>query len=102
MKYNQIFVDYNNAIRKADELDEIAENLSRIANERMDDALRKVSDSWGGQNSRVYISKGNTVQSQISTTAHQLRNTAKAIRTVAGNTKRAELRAWELANNRTY
>ena len=102
MKYNQIFINYNDAIRKADELEEIADNLSRIANQNMEEALRTVSNSWGGENSQIYVSKGNTLKNKIETNANQLRKTARAIRTIAANTKRAELRAWEIANDRTY
>ena len=57
---------------------------------------------WQSDNSPQYYQKAGQVQEDLSSTASQIQKIADGIRTIAESVKNAELRALEIARNRTY
>lgn len=93
----EIKMDYQRALNQAKELDEIARDLRRTANDNLQDCVSDISHNWTGENSKAYISKCNKLKSDINSTAKKIEKTADTIRTVALVTYRAEMAALALA-----
>ena len=66
----------------------------------MEDILNDVHVAWKSSSTLQYIKKGQKVEADIRTTATNLTEIAKAIRTIAERIKSAELEAWRIANER--
>lgn len=93
--------NYNKAISKAKELDNLASQLESLAKRDVDDTLMAVSRSWNGESSDLFVGKGRKAQGDIRSSAKQLRNLAEGIRIVARNVRNAEERARLIALNKS-
>lgn len=100
MTLSEIYFNYEQAIRQAAQLETIAKNLRKAANNTMEDILNHVNSAWKSDSAPQYIKKGQKVEGDILTTAGNLENIAQAIRTIAERIKEAELEAWRIANAR--
>lgn len=98
----QIQMDYTNAVRQADSLLEIADELKRTANSGLQDCISQISGNWTGTNATVYIDKCNSLQSKILQSSNKLQRTAEVIKKVAKNTYNAEMQARDIMTVRTY
>lgn len=98
----EIQMDYNNAIRQADSLNEIAKELDNTADRDFQDCISEISRSWTGENSEAYQRKCGQLQEKIGKSADQLRKTAETIKKIAQNTYNAEMTALKLAQVRKY
>ena len=98
----QIEINFNNAMKKADELDSIASDIKTLAASKMEESLQKLAQGWQSDSSAEYISKGSSLESQIEKSAKQLSDIADSIRTCARRTRSAERRALEIAMQRDY
>lgn len=94
--------NYIQAKKQADRLDEQADRLNRLVSCQMEETLQELSCNWKGNSAAAYIAKGERVESQIRTLSAELQRTAAVIRSSARRTYQAEMRARELAKNRTY
>ena len=97
-----ITLDYNKAIKQADELGSISAELINLAEKKYEQSIRKLSGSWKGDNAEAYISKAEQLKKQMLETARKLNNASEAVRTIAKNTYDTEMRALEIAEKRTY
>lgn len=100
--YATISMDYNKSVKKAEELESLAERLENIAGSKLSEALQELSGEWKGQSADTFIRKGESLSDQIRQSAKQLYKTAEIVRTIASNTRNAEINALEIARNRTY
>lgn len=100
MTLSEIYFNYSKAIRQAEQLESISRNLDRKANSDLSGILSEVRSAWKSDNSNQYISKGTKVQTDIRTTAKNLRAIAASIRKIALQIRNAELEAWRIANVR--
>lgn len=98
----QIQMDYRRALRKADELDDIAEDLKRLSERNLQSSLQNISVSWKSENASRYLEKGNKLGSNIIQTSRQIRQIASAVRNAARRTYEAEMRAYRIAMARKY
>lgn len=96
--YATINFNYRKAISQANQLEDLADDLKRIANRDVDGALDQVAGSWKGDSSQLFLQKGEKAKSDLIRSANQLRNTANAIRKAAENVRRAEIRAKQIAD----
>lgn len=97
-----IEMDFANANRQADELDQIAQNLNLLVNSKFDPCLRGISVSWKGENAAAFCRKGNVIENNIQNSVSDLKKAASTIRTIARNIYNAEKRNYEIAQMRTY
>lgn len=95
--YATIQLNYQKAIRQANQLEDLANDLRNIANRNVDDALDQVAANWKGDSANMFLQKGNKAKNDLIASAKQLSNTAKAIRKAAENVRRAELEAKRIA-----
>lgn len=99
---NEIRMNFRVANAMADRLQELAGKMSSLANERYYGTLRNISNNWKGENAEAYLRKGEKVKDRMSRTAADLRNAAETVRTIAKNTYDAEMKAWQIAQMRSY
>lgn len=96
----QIQMDFNRAKQKAQDLDNIANDLSRLSGTDLRNTLDGLSHDWKGDNANKYIQKGYTLKNSMDNTVKNLRNVASTIRTIAQNIYNAEMEALRIAEER--
>lgn len=97
-----IEMDFKNANRQADELEQIAQDLVTLSEDHFQPWLAAVAASWKGDNASVFCKKGTAASDGLSASAADLQQIAAAIRQIAQNTYDAEKRSCEIAQERTY
>ena len=97
----QIQMDFAQARKRADEIDEIAANLRTLARRDLGDTVQELSSAWRGDNARMYLSKASRLQEDIAKTSGELQNIAGNIRTVARKLYEAEMEALRIATQRS-
>lgn len=102
LSIDEIRMNFRVANAMADRLDTLAKKMSSLANERYYGTLRNISNSWKGENAEAYLHKGEKVKDKMARTAADLRNAAATVRTIAKNTYDAEMRAYHIAQTRSY
>ena len=102
MNKNEIYLNYRRAMQQADRLDEAASNIEKLVSERMTNVTGTLKSAWQSDSSPQYYSKIELVQGNILSDAGKLKKVAQSIRETAEIIRRAELRALEIANKRTY
>lgn len=78
-----IQMDFANACRQADELDQVAQNLSTMISNDFNPCLHGIEASWKGENARMFCNKGMILREHIMDTAADLQKTAGVIRQIA-------------------
>lgn len=99
---NAIQMDYGRAMRQAQQLDEVAAHMKRLADQKLEGIMENLGSGWTGDNSAKYIGKGRQLEERIIGTSHSLAQIAQSIRTIAQNVYEAERRAWEIAHYRDH
>lgn len=94
--------DFEQAKRQADELDSIAYNLKNLSNNKLNQSMQNLSQSWKGENATAYLKKGGILAKDILDSSSQLSDIANDIRTIARNTYETEMEAIRIAEEREY
>jgi len=92
--------DFRLVKQKANELDEIAENLQNLSNNKFNNTMQNLSASWKGESASLYLNKGQTLQKDMIKTSKNLRQVASTIRAVARRIYEAEMEALRIAEER--
>jgi WXG100 family type VII secretion target len=95
-----IQMDFAKAMRQADKLDEIAQNISQAGKTDLVDCMQKVGEDWKSDTSTAYQKKGKEVAEHLVKISNNLTKTAQAVRQIAKTTYEAEMTALELAKIR--
>ncbi|HOO26919.1 MAG TPA: hypothetical protein PLU43_00525 [Lachnospiraceae bacterium] len=80
----EIEIDFSRAIAQAQELEDIAKELSQIASAHIAGALEMLALNWQGENAKQYADKGKILTKDMFETADDLIKVAKNIRLTAG------------------
>lgn len=96
----QIQMDFSRANQKASDLDNIANDLSRLSGTDLQNTLNSLSNDWKGDNATLYIQKGFSLKENLDETVKSIRNTASTIRSIAKNIYDAEMEALRIAEER--
>ena len=96
----RIEMDFTRATQKANELDGIADNLSKLADTDLQNTLDGLNNDWKGDNAGEYIKKGFALKENMDKTVKGIRDTASTIRTVAKNIYDAEMEALRISEER--
>lgn len=96
----RIEMDFTRATQKANELDGIADKLSKLADTDLQNTLDGLNNDWKGDNAGEYIKKGFALKENMDKTVKGIRDTAGTIRTVAKNIYDAEMEALCIAEER--
>ena len=94
--------DFKQALSQADRVDQIADSLSRLSDNKFEGTMQNLSLNWKGESANRYLAKGERLQGKMNVTANELRRIASDIRRVARNLYNAELAALEIASQRNY
>ncbi len=97
-----IEMDFANARRQAEELEQIARHLDTLINSEYMSCFHGIAASWRGENADAFCKKGTAVGEHILRSATDLKNAAQTIRKIAENTYHAEKRILEIAQTRNY
>lgn len=97
---SQIMMDFDRAKQKANELDNIANDLSGISSRDLQGTMEGLANDWKGDNATAYIKKGYTVKEKLDVIVTDLHNTANTIRAIAKNIYDAEMEALRIAEER--
>lgn len=99
---HSIEFDFQKALREAEELEQIAGEMRRMAENELQPSLQTLSAAWKGEAASGYLSKGGILKEKILRSAADLDSTASAIRNVARRIYKAEMRAYRIAVERNY
>lgn len=86
----EIEIDFSRAICQAQELEQIAMELSNIANAHLEGAFAMLRNSWKGENQTIFDQKGDVLTTEMYDTADDMIKVAKSIRATADIVYRAE------------
>ena len=92
-----IEMEFQNARRQADELEQISKSLSMLADSSFQSCLAGIAAAWKGENAAAFCKKGNLVGNNVKNTAQDLKHVAETIREIAQNTYNAEKQNYEIA-----
>lgn len=95
-----IWMDFEKARSKADQLDQLADNLKKLADQQMEQTFQQIGNAWTGEEARTFLTKGKQLEEKVKRDGEQLRKIAAAIRTAARATYNAERRAILIAQSR--
>ncbi|MDY5179703.1 hypothetical protein [Butyribacter sp.] len=95
-------INFEKALKQAEELENIAKEIENVAKVDLEDSFNSISRNWTGENSNNYIKKGVKVKEDIKKTAKNLKETAEAIREIVRRDKEAEEAAERIAQERSY
>lgn len=102
MTRRMIEITYNDAMRQASALDQYADEMLRVANNQVGNIKSDISVAWQGDSANAYLRKLDTAAGNIRQTAARLRDIASTLRSVATIFRNSELRAIEIAEQRSY
>ena len=94
--------DFRQAIQRAEELEDIAADMKRLADDDLASSLQSLSTAWKGESSTAYLGKGSRLKDKILKSSNDLKKTASTIRRVAKRTYDAEMEAYRIAMARKY
>ena len=94
--------DFRQAMNRADELDQVASEMKRMANNDMQSSLQQLSAAWKGEAASAYLTKGGRLKEKVLKSAGDLNKTASTIRSVARRVYNAEMAAYRIAMERVY
>lgn len=98
----KIEFDFRQAMRQANKIDELANDLNRLSDKKFGGSLQNLASSWKGENASLYLTKGSSLQKKMNETAGELHAVAADIRTIAKRLYDAEMAALAIATTRTY
>lgn len=98
----EIRFDYQQALSRAKALEEIAGEMTSLAQNSLAGSLQILSGGWKGEAATAYLNKGAMLEEKIIKSAKNLRGTAATIRTIAKTIYDAEMYALQLAQQRAY
>lgn len=94
--------DFRQAIQRAEELEEIAADMKKLANDDLGGSLQNLSIAWKGEAANAYIQKGSRLKEKILKNSNDLTKAASTIRSIAKRTYKAEMTAYRIAMEREY
>lgn len=97
-----IKMNFNQAKKQAEELEEISAGMKRLAHNGLEGSFRELSTAWRGEAADVFQGKGSCLIEKILEDARQLEKIAGAMRSSARRTYDAEMQAYNLAQTRLY
>lgn len=95
-----IQLNYRRAINQANKLENLADELRRIAKNNLDSTISDLSNNWKGESASAFLQKAQKAYEDILKNADQLDKTASVIKRSAENVRNSELRALEIATAR--
>ena len=102
MDRHTIEINYQEALRRADDLEEIGRDLMRALEKEYEQSMQTLSTNWKGVNAETYLRKGTDLAEQMRCTARSVIETADEIRRTARRIYNAEMAALRIIEARIY
>ena len=102
MTEQEIMLNYTQAVNYANDLNEKAQSLRTLANQKYAGTLQDISANWTGENAQKYLAKGNSLKDKIINSAKELDEVAESIRRSAKRVRDADMQALQAAQQRDY
>lgn len=99
---SRIEMDFEQALRLAGQLEEIAAGVQSIADRGLPGAEAGIRAAWQGENACAYLTKMGDLREDVGGTASAIATAANALRADAKRLYEAEQEAARLANERKY
>ena len=97
----QITFDYGKAIRQAEEVDRIAQDMRQIASRQMDTAAENLRVTWKGKAARQFLANLDRDRFAVMDRARELEELGKQIRSTAQIIREAETQAGMVSRRST-
>lgn len=97
-----IEITFGNALAQARQLDECADSMERLAGSSMTAIKDGLQAAWEGAEASAYFGKMDMTAENIRKTAGRIREIASTLRRIAELFHASELKALEIAEQRTY
>ncbi|BAL00623.1 hypothetical protein OBV_34240 [Oscillibacter valericigenes Sjm18-20] len=98
----QIIFDFEEAKRQAQKIDDVAERMEELANQKLGQARENLTAYWQGSSAGAFQERQNELQQGILGTAEALHQQADNIRMIAKRLYDAEMEALRIAEERSY
>lgn len=92
----EIEMNFSRALSQAEELESLSKELSQMATEHVKGAIKMLMFNWQGDNSKLFVEKGEVLTNEMLETADDLIKVAKNITTTANIVYNAESAAFQL------
>lgn len=102
MDRNSIELNFQTAMKGADELDGVANDLERALKNEYGQSMAQLSRDWTGANAEFYQKKGVKLTEEIQDTISRIRSAAGEVRRTAQLVYHAEMAALAIAQARDY
>lgn len=102
MTRRMIEITCQNTLAKARQLESCAETMQRLANSNLAGIKNEILAAWQGAEADAYVGKLELTADNILTTAQKLNNIAATLRKITEIFRTTELKALEIAEQRTY
>lgn len=96
-----IIMDYQNAMRQAENLEKIAEELKQCI-DNSETFKANVRGSWNGENAELYISKTEQSTERLRQIRNSVIATKDVVKRIAKRTYDSEMAALDISTKRTY
>lgn len=98
MTRQMIEITFGDALTQANQLDDCAADMRRVANNGMNNILNDLASAWEGDSASAYLAKMEDTAGNICETARKLEQIAATLRRIAKIYRDSELKALELVN----
>ncbi len=95
-----ITFNYNKAINQANDLADIAKEIRKVANDKMETSIQTVDKNWDGDSSKKFVNKSRQLKAKVVDSADDIDAIASAIKTMAKKIYDAEMEALRIARER--
>lgn len=102
MTRQMIEITFGNALAQAREIEACADTMTQLAKNSLPGVKNELSAAWQGDSANNYMAKVDLTAGNIDKTAQKLYQIAETLRNVARIFRDSELRALELAEQRSY
>ena len=92
--------NYDKAIKQAGELADIAKEIRKVANDKMETSIQTVDKNWDGASSKKFVNKSKQLKSKVVDSADDIDKIASSIKTMAKKIYDAEMEALRIAKER--
>ena len=99
MSSSQIEINFQAAQMQAKKLEDIADDMKRLADQQLANTIQEMSACWKGEAATAYFGKADKVKQDIAATAKTLHTIAASIREEAKRIYDAEMKAVALAQS---
>lgn len=100
--YDRQEIQYNfqQVLTQADKLDDVADCLSRISENSMEESMKTLASVWNGESAIAFLGKEDILKNNIKDIAVNIRYIADDLRHQARNVYNAEMEKWGEVNRR--